>query len=307
MDRFHLITVFAAVAESQSFAGGARKIGLSAPAVTRAIAELENDLQVRLLTRTTRYVRLTDAGKRYFEDIRRILADFNDANAAVSGISHEPKGCLTVTAPALFGRIHLIPIISDYLQRFPDMTVSAVLLDRIVNLLEEEIDIGIRIGELPDSEMKAIKVGRVRCIVCASPTYLNARGRPVDPYELERHTLIASAAGSWPPTEWRFAMRNKTVLIKINPRLIITTNDGAIEAALQHLGLVRLLSYQVEPFIENGQLEPVLDAFELPPLPIHLVHRENRLAMAKVRSFIDFLVPRLQAKRFLLKEGEGQG
>jgi len=177
MDRLQLMTVFVAVAEEQSFAGGARRLNMSPPAVTRAIVALEDRLGTKLLTRTTRYVRVTDAGQRYLEDARRIISEVDEADEAAAGINAEPRGQLAVTAPVLFGKLFVIPGIVDYLQRYPDMEVSAVFLDRIVNLLEEGFDVGIRIGELPDSSMKAIRVGSIRRVVCASPAVIHREGR----------------------------------------------------------------------------------------------------------------------------------
>ena len=176
--------------------------------MTRAIAALEDRLGVKLFNRTTRYVRVTDAGQRYLEDARRIIAEVDEADEAVAGINAEPKGHLAVTAPILFGRLFVIPGIVDYLQRYPGMEVSAVFLDRVVNLLEEGHDVGIRIGELPDSSMKAIRVGTVRRVVCAAPAYLEARGIPASPQDLNQHDIVAAATGSWSALEWKFAQRH---------------------------------------------------------------------------------------------------
>ena len=216
MDRLDLMTVFVAVAEEQSFAGGARRLGMSPPAVTRAIASLESRLKVRLLTRTTRYVRVTEAGQRYLEDARRIISEVDDADESVAGINGEPKGLLSVTAPVLFGKLFVMPGIVEYLTRYPDMNVSAVFLDRIVNLLEEGLDVGIRIGELPDSSLNAIPVGHVRRVTCASPEYLAKHGMPQHPTELTKHYLVAAQSMS-PANEWKFAQGN---CIKINPQLM---------------------------------------------------------------------------------------
>ena len=172
MDRFQLMTVFVAVAEEESFAGGARRLSMSPPAVTRAIAMLETRLGIKLLTRTTRHVRATDAGLRYLDSARRILADAEEADEAAAGIHAAPRGQLAVTAPVLFGSMFVTPAIVGYLERYPDVTLNAVFLDRVVNLLEEGLDVGVRIGELPDSSMRAIPVGHVRRVVCAAPDYL---------------------------------------------------------------------------------------------------------------------------------------
>jgi DNA-binding transcriptional LysR family regulator len=298
MDRFHLMAVYVAVAEEESFAGGARRLGMSPPAVTRAVAALEGRLGVQLLTRTTRFVRATDAGQRYLEQARRIIAEADEADEAVAGANAAPRGQLAVTAPVLFGRMFVTPSIVDYLQRFPDMTVSAVFLDRVVNLLEEGMDVGVRIGELPDSSMKAISVGHVRRVVCAAPEYLKKNGVPRVPADLAKHTVVAASPVS-PSVDWKFTTGKKTTSVKLAPRLTVTSNEAAIVAAVQGFGMTRLLSYQIAAFLESGQLKAVLTDCEPPRLPIHVLHSEGRQASAKVRTFVDLLVERLRADKAL--------
>jgi len=294
MDRFHLMSVFVAVAETEGFAAGARRLQMSPPAVTRAIATLEEQLGVKLLNRTTRYVRTTEAGQRYLTDARRILADLDAANEAAAGINAEPRGHLTITAPVMFGRMHVLPGIIDYLERYPGTEVSSVFLDRVVNLLEEGIDVGIRIGELPDSSMQALRVGSVRMVLCASPIYLERSGIPQRPKDLPQHSIIASSAGA-NTTDWRFHQHKDAWSQRLQPRLSVTTNDAAIEAAVRGLGITRLLSYQVAPHVAEGKLRYVLDDFAPPSLPIHIVHREGRYSSTRVRAFIDLLAERLRA------------
>lgn len=293
MDRLHLMTVFVAVAEEESFAGGARRLGMSPPAVTRAISALEDRLGVKLLNRTTRYVRVTDAGNRYLDDARRIIGELDEADEAAAGINAEPRGHLAVTAPVMFGRLFVIPGVVDYLQRYPDMEVSAVFLDRIVNLLEEGFDVGIRIGELPDSSMKAIRVGQVRRILCASPDYLERNGIPTHPTELSRHNIIA-ATGVSPSNDWKFNLGLELSNVRVKPKLSVSSNDAAIEAAYLGLGITRLMSYQVVPYLTSGKLKIILSDFEPVSLPIHVLHREGRYASAKIRSFVDFMSARLR-------------
>ncbi|MDP1773533.1 MAG: LysR family transcriptional regulator [Methylobacter sp.] len=295
MDRLQLMTVFVAVAEEQSFAGGARRLNMSPPAVTRAIAALEDRLGIKLLTRTTRYVRVTDAGQRYLEDARRIINEVDEADEAAAGINAEPRGQLAITAPVLFGKLFVIPGIVDYLQRYPDMEISAVFLDRIVNLLEEGFDVGIRIGELPDSSMKAIRVGSIRRVVCASPAYLAKHGAPDKPADLAKHLVVASSAVS-PAMEWKFA---EGLVVRVKPRLTVTSNDSAIAAVLLGMGVTRLLSYQIASYQASGQLQTILSEFEPEPLPIHVIHREGRYASAKVRSFVDLMVAKLRSDQAL--------
>jgi len=294
MDRFHLMSVFVAVAEEQGFAAAARRLRMSPPAVTRAIAALEQRLGVKLLNRTTRYVRTTDAGQRYLEDARRIMAEVDMADDTAAGINAEPRGHLTVTAPALFGRMFVIPGIVEYQQQYPDTEVSAVFLDRIVNMLEEGIDVGIRIGELPDSSLRALRVGSVRRILCATPDYLRQHGEPENLEQLTQHTLITSSAGNSPP-DWSFIDKNKSQLLRIQPRLRVTTNDAALEAALQNFGITRLLSYQAAAKIAEGKLKIIMETFEPSPWPVHIMHREGRYASAKIRAFVDLLARRLRS------------
>ncbi|MBK8816846.1 MAG: LysR family transcriptional regulator [Methylococcaceae bacterium] len=291
MGRFHLMSVFIAVAEAQSFAAAARKLALSPPAITRAVTALEENLGIKLFTRTTRYVRLTDAGLRYFGDARRILNELDEADEAAAGINAGPRGHLTVTAPVLFGKYYVMPGIVDYLNRYPHMQVSGIFLDRVVNLLEEGFDVGIRIGELPNSSLRAIRVGSIRRVVCASPAYLAENGAPAHPQELADH-LIVSANAVTPQVEWKFA---DDLNVHFKPRLVISNNDAAIEAVKHDLGITRLLSYQVEPYLANGQLQIILSEFEPKPLPIHVIHLEGRFASAKVRAFVDLIVDKLRS------------
>jgi DNA-binding transcriptional LysR family regulator len=293
MDRLHGMSVFVAVAEEESFSAAARRLGISPPAVTRAVAALEERLQLRLLNRTTRFVRATEAGQRYLEDARRILAEIDEADDVARGIHGEPRGQLAITAPVLFGRMFVMPGIVDFLQRHPGMQVSALFVDRIVNLVEEGLDVAIRIGELPDSSMKALRVGRVRRVVCAAPAYLAEHGRPRKPEDLRSHTIVAASAVSANP-EWRFVRSGKPSSVRVNPRLSVTSNDAAIEAVMRGFGITRLLSYQVAPLLATGQLQVVLAAFEPPSLPIHVVHREGRHGSARIRTFVNLIAERLR-------------
>lgn len=298
MDRFYQMSVFVAVAETESFAGGARKLGMSPPAVTRAVAALEEELGVKLLNRTTRYVRATDAGQRYLEDARRILAEVQEADEVAAGINSEPRGHLTITAPVLFGKLFVMPSIVGFLERYPDVEVAALFLDRVVNMLEEGVDVGIRIGALPDSTMRAIRVGQVRRVLCASPDYLARRGIPQTPEDLLQHQIIAASSIS-PTVEWKFGDDDRNKAVRIKPRLTVTSNDAAIAAAVQHAGITRLLSYQVASHLASGELKVILGEFEPKPLPIHVVHREGRHGSAKIRAFVDFVAQALKANTSL--------
>ena len=294
LDRLHLISVFVAVVDTNGFAGAARKLGISPPAVTRAINELETHLGVRLLTRTTRVVRVTESGARYAEDCRRILAELAEADESVGGMHSAPRGRLTLTAPVLFGAKFVTPIVTEYLQRYPDVSASCWFLDRVVNMMDEGVDVAVRIGELPDSSMQAIHVGRVRRVICAAPSYLEQHGIPQKPDDLQQHTIVSANAVA-PAPEWRLMQDGMPRTVKLRPRLTTTTNDSAVAAAVSGFGLTRLLSYQVAEQLRDGQLKTVLSEFEPAVLPVHVVHREGRHASQKARAFLDLAIERLRA------------
>lgn len=294
MDRWHAMKVFVRVAEGGGFAEAARQLGMSASAVTRAIAALETRIGTRLFVRTTRAVKLTEAGSRYLLDCRRILADIDEAEAAAAGSFVTPTGTLTISAPVMFGRMFVLPILGAYLQRNPAVTGRALLLDRITHIVDEGIDVAVRIAHLPDSGLRAIGVGSVRRVVCAAPAYFARHGVPTRPEALAGHTVIAATSAST-TLEWRFG-RDSEIGVKVNPRLFCNSNEAVISAALEGWGLTRLLSYQVAPLLADGRLQLALSAFEEAPLPVHVVHSEGRNAAAKVRSFVDFAVERLRAE-----------
>ena len=295
MDRLQQMRVFVAVAEEQGFAAAARRLVQSAPSVTRAVAALEAHLGVKLLNRTTRYVRTTEAGQRYLEDARRILAELDAAEEAVAGVNAAPRGVLTLTAPVLFGRQFVMPAVVAYLERYPEVQVDAMFVDRTVSLLEEGIDVGVRIGELSDSRMRAVPVGAVRRILVASPAYLARHGIPRSPSDLTSHTLISTSAGSF-SSGWRFRGADGEHTLRVRPRLITTTNDAAIEAALHGLGITSVLSYQPAAEVAAGRLQILLEAYELAARPIHIIHREGPRPATRVRTFIDLLRDRLRAE-----------
>lgn len=294
MDQLHLIQVFVAVVDAQGLAGAARKLAISPPAVTRAINELEAQLGVRLLTRTTRVVRVTEAGARYADDCRRLLADLDEANRQVTGLHSAPRGRLLVTAPQLFGALHVAPVLAHYLAQYPEVNAQAWFVDRVVNLVEEGVDVAVRIGPLPDSSLQAIKVGEVRRVVCAAPAYLGAHATPSHPDDLHDHVLISSSAINV-GQEWRFEAAGQAHVAKIAPRLVTNTNDAALAAAVTGLGITRLMSYQCAEALRSGRLHRLLTDFEPPPVPVHLVHREGRHPSRKVRAFLDLATEGLRA------------
>lgn len=295
MDRFQAMKIFVRVVEAQSFAAAARELGSSPPAVTRAVAFLEEITGARLLTRTTRSVTLTEPGANYYDDCKRLLGDLEEAEAAAGGAYARPSGTLTITAPVLFGQMYVFSVMTEFLDLYPDMRGRVLLFDRIVNIVEEGIDLAIRIGHMADTSMSAIKVGMVRRIICGAPDYLDRHGRPRVPSDIGTHRVVAST-GSSAPLDWQFGGDQK-VSLSVNARLQTNSIEAARKAAIDGWGLVRMLSYQAAPFIENGSLEVVLRDYEPEPIPIHIVHPEGRHAPAKVRAFIDLAVDRLRADK----------
>ncbi|PZW44439.1 LysR family transcriptional regulator [Pseudomonas sp. URMO17WK12:I2] len=290
MDRWQAMRVFVKVAETGSFASTARQMHMSAPAVTRIVAGLEDLIGARLLVRTTRSVKTTDAGSRYLQDCRRILGDIAEAELAAAGHYAEPSGTLAVTAASMFGHLHVLPLVLDYLDAYPGMHARTFFVDRPVNIVDEGIDVAIRIGHLADSGFTAIQVGSVRRVICAAPSYLEKYGVPATPAELKHHRIVVSQS-AWASPEWRFAEGQRVL---IDPVLQSNTNESAIATARAGWGLTRVLSYQADPSLQEGALQIVLDAFEEPPLPIHVLYPEGRQAPAKVRAFVDLAVARLR-------------
>ncbi len=297
MDRLQAMQVFVKVADGGGFAEAARQLNMSASVVTRAIASLEEAIGTRLLTRTTRSVKLTEAGGRYLEDCRRILMDIQETEAAAAGSYATPTGTLTVTASVLFGQIYVLPILTEYLQLYLNVVGRALFLDRITNIIDEGIDVAIRIGHLTDSSYSAVRVGSVRRVICGAPDYLENHGVPNAPGDLANHRII-SVTSAWTSLDWRFGQEGGTS-VRVNPRLFCNTNEAAINAAISGWGLTRVLSYQVGPALVDGKLRTVLSDFEEEPLPIHVVHPEGRRASAKVRAFVDLAVGRLRANRLI--------
>jgi DNA-binding transcriptional LysR family regulator len=287
------MNVFVSVGEGKSFAAAARRLDLSPAAVTRAISGLEDQLGVELLLRTTRNVRLTEAGTRYLDDCRGILASIADANEAAAAVNSELKGNLSVAASDAFGKDFIMPCIVKFLNRYPEVEVSAYFLDRVVNLVEEGMDVAVRIGHQPDSSLKALRVGQVRPVLCASPGYLARNGLPLHPADLLRHTVIA-ASGVSPRVEWKFGAQDDPTVVRIKPRLTITSSEAAIDAAVAGLGICRLLSCQVGNEVGDGRLQLILVNYEEAPLPVYVLHRGNKFGASKVRKFIDLLVEHLR-------------
>ncbi|MGB5902772.1 MAG: LysR family transcriptional regulator [Xanthobacteraceae bacterium] len=289
MDRIETMQAFVTVADHKGFAPAARKLGLSASAVTRMVAALEERVGARLLQRTTRSVMLTDAGERFLERARRILADVEEAEGAVQAERTQPTGRLVVSAPLGFGRRHVTPLMSTYLKRYPDVAGDLRLSDRMVNLVEEGVDIAVRIGHLPDSSLVARAVGDMRRMVVASPDYLAEHGEPRHPQEIVAHRTVHFGALSAAP-DWRFVEDGREVRVACAPRFTTNSADAAIFHAEQGGGLTRVLAYQAAEGLASGRLKGVLVDYEIAPLPIHLVYPTSRLLSAKVRAFVDLVL-----------------
>ena len=294
MDKLQAMTMFVAVVDEGSFAGAARKLNVSPPVVTRAVGDLEERLGLRLLTRTTRIVRVTEAGAGYAEDCRRILGEIDEAEEAATGTHSTPRGQITITASVLFGQMYVTPVVKRYLQRYPQVDAACWFVDRVVNLVDEGVDVAVRIGELPDSSLHAVRVGNVRRVICGSPKYLAEHGTPQRPEDLGDHVII-SATGVTPSPQWQLWDGGVSRNYKLRPRMTTNTNESAIAAAVSGFGLTRLMSYQVAQQLESGALKTVLAEFEPAPLPIHVVHREGRSASRKVRAFLDLAIEQLRA------------
>jgi DNA-binding transcriptional LysR family regulator len=288
MDRIEAMQAFVAVADLRGFAPAARKLGLSPSGVTRLIAALEEHLGARLLQRTTRSVALTDVGSRYLERARRILADVEEAEVSAQDERTRPGGRLVVSAPVGFGRLHVSPMMSEYLKRYPDVSGELRLADRVVNLVEDGVDVAVRIGHLPDSSLVARHVGEMRRIVVASPGYLKRRGEPDTPEAIASHETIQFGATAASP-DWLFVRDGQEIHVAPTPRLTTNSSDAAIQYAVQDGGLTRVLAYQAAEAIKAGRLKIVLAKFEQPASPIHMVYPTSRLLSAKVRTFIDLV------------------
>jgi DNA-binding transcriptional LysR family regulator len=288
MDRIDAMHAFVAVADLQGFAPAARRLGVSPSGLTRMIAALEDRLGARLLQRTTRSVTLTDAGSRYLERARRILADVEEAESAAEGEQTRPGGRLVVSAPVGFGRLHVSRMVSAYLARYHEVSADLRLSDRMVNLVEDGVDLAVRIGHLPDSTLVARQVGEMRRIVVASGDYLKQRGEPKSPQEISTHDTIQFGAMTAGP-DWRFIEDGQEIRISVTPRFSTNSADAAIHYAEQGGGLTRVMAYQAAESLKAKRLRIVLKAFELPAVPIHIVYPTSRLLSAKVRTFIDLV------------------
>ncbi|WP_119273688.1 LysR family transcriptional regulator [Taklimakanibacter deserti] len=294
MGRLEELEVFAAIADLGSLIGAARRTRRSAPAVTRILRDLETRLGVRLVERTTRSLGLTDAGSRLAENVRRLLCDLRHAEAEASGEALVPRGCLRISAPLVFGRRHVAPLLMKFLDDFPEVTAELSLADRIVDLVEDGFDLALRIGDLDVSSYIRRKVGSVRMVLVGSPSYLERRGRPIAPDDLADHHFVIFSRGRTRP-EVQLQDRDVIITQPLVGRFHVDQAEAAIAAAVEGKGLLATLSYQVTEHVAAGRLVRLLEAYEPPPLPVQFVFPTARLMTPKVRAFLNFAVPKLSA------------
>jgi DNA-binding transcriptional LysR family regulator len=295
MDRFEAMSTLLAAVEGGSLSAASRKLGMPLATVSRKVSELEAHLRTRLINRTSRRLMLTDAGRSYVAACKRILEDIGEAERAAAGEYMAPRGDLTVAAPIVFGRLHVLPVTIEFLKAYPDIDIRVALADRVVNLQEDDIDLAIRIGDLPDSSLVATCVGAIRRVVCGSPAYFAQRDTPKNPGELSTHDCITFDA-LMSPDAWKFAVGKSTVSVAVHSRLIVNTTEAAIDAAIAGIGITRVLSYQVASALRAGTLALALRDFEPKPWPVSLVYAGQGLLPLKLRAFLDFAAPRLKAR-----------
>ncbi|MES2347360.1 MAG: LysR family transcriptional regulator [Pseudomonadota bacterium] len=295
MSRLESMSVLVAVVDAGSLSAAARSLGMPLATVSRKVAELESHLKTRLLHRTTRQLSLTESGASYVAACRRILEEIGEAERAATGEYAVPKGELVVTAPVVFGRLHVVPVVAEFLAQYPEIDINLVLTDRVVHLMDEAADVAVRIGELPDSSFVATGVGAVRRVVCASPAYLAAHGLPAKPRDLAGHECITFEVLA-SKRAWVFGAGKSELAVPVHSRLAVNTAEAAIAASMLGVGLVRVLSYQVADALRGDALRVVLEAFESAPLPINLVHKGQAPLPLKLRAFLDFVAPRLRSR-----------
>jgi DNA-binding transcriptional LysR family regulator len=294
MDRLDAMATLLAAVDGGSLSAASRALGMPLATVSRKVADLEAHLRTQLVVRTSRKLALTETGRAYVAASRRILDEIGEVERAASGEYRAPRGHLTITAPVMFGRLHVEPVVLDFLKAYPDVTVRLVLADYVVNLVEDHIDAAIRVGNLPDSSMVVTRLGAVGWVACASPNYLAVRGTPEIPAALESHDCIMFE-GLYSNNLWRFGRGAQAVTVPIRPHFAVNTADAAIAAAISAAGITRVLSYQVRNAVVNGSLRLVLQPFEPESLPVHLAYAAQPQLPLKLRAFLDFAAPRLKA------------
>ncbi|MDF2118981.1 LysR family transcriptional regulator [Roseiarcaceae bacterium H3SJ34-1] len=295
MDRLDAMSVLLAAAEGGSLSKASRKLRLPLATVSRKVAELEAHLKATLVIRSAKGLELTPAGHTYVTAAKAILEQVTEAERAAAGEYVEPKGDLVVTAPIMFGRMHVLPVVTHFLSAFPDVAVGLVMTDRVAHFIDDQVDVALRIGPLPDSSLIATRLGVVRHVICASPGYLEAHGIPETPDDLARHSVISFQSVSV-LSSWVFESKGAEMTASFRSRLGVNTVDAAIDAGLLGAGLIRAVSYQVVEHVRAGRLQIVLQSFEQAPRPVHLVYDSRNRLPLKLRAFVDFVVPRLRER-----------
>lgn len=295
MDRFESMSAFVAVVDAGGFSAAARKLGMPLATVSRKVSELEDQLRVQLLTRTTRSVTLTEIGQSHYKTCRRLLDELHEAERLASGEYLAPRGELVVAAPIGLGRTYLAPIVTEFLKAYPEVDVDLRLADRVINLTDDGVDIALRVGELPDSSLVALKLGTIRQVTCASPAYLEKHGTPLKLEELGAHSCVTFTSLGM-PNEWLFRSHRKVTRVGVRSRLSVSTAEAAVDAAISGLGITRLLCYQASPSLTAKSLKLVLRDTEPEPMPVSFVHQGGRLVPQKLKAFIDFVTPRIKPK-----------
>lgn len=295
MDRLDAMTTLIAAVDGGSLSAASRTLGAPLATVSRKVSELEARLGAKLVIRASRGLALTEAGRAYVAASRRILEQIEDAERAASGEYQAPRGHLSITAPICFGRLHVEPILLAFLALHPDITARLSLSDHFVSLLDEHVDLAVRVGRLPDSALVATRLGEVRWVACASPDYLARRGVPETPEDLARHDCV-KFEGLYSNSVWRFGRGDDARTLAMPPRFSVNTADAAIAAAMAGAGVTRVLSYQARAAVESGALTLILKDFEPEPLPVHLVHVGQSPLPVKLRAFLDFAAPRLKTE-----------
>ena len=297
MDRLEAMSIVLAVVETGSLSGAARRMRTPVATASRKISDLEAHLRTKLFDRSGRKLALTEAGTTYVAASKRILADVTEAERAASGEYTAPTGELVVTAPVALGRMHLVPVLAEFLTAYPDIDIRLVLEDRVVSLPENHVDVAVRIGQLPDSRLVALRVGGVRPILCASPAYLAAHGVPGTPEDLAGHDCISYEGFIAPvANSWSFVRDKTEIAVTVHPRLTVNSVEAACDAARAGFGLTRAFTYHVAASVAAGTLTTVLDDFQPPGFPVSLLYGAGRFMPIKLRAFLDFAAPRLKAR-----------
>ena len=295
MDRLEAMTILVAAIDTGSLSAASRHLRIPLATVSRRVSELEQHLNVRLLHRGNRKLALTDAGRDYVASCRRIMEEIAEVERTASGEYRAPQGELIISAPAVMGRSHVLPVVTEFLRAFPDVRMRLQLTDRYVNLVEDHVDLAVRVGELPDSSMIATRVGSIRTVLCASPAYLEKRSIPKKPADLAAHDCVIHDGGA-ASGNWEFFTEKTTQTIRVHSRLAVNLGEGEAAAAAEGAGIARVLSYLIDDLVKSRAVVKLLQGYEPPPRPVSLVYPSQRQVPLKLRAFLDFSIPRLRRR-----------